>query len=332
MNATRAGAARAASAPRAQRRAAGGPHCGAGPGGFCEPRRAAATPRARAGRRRPRALGDGGGDGGAGTSVREADAGAVIPSVCNDFVCVSSPQVERVLRQFMQDLEACRDGENGMLFAEDLTYRDPLMRLGGRRAMREFNFTRDEMVAPAGAPPAALDALRPAAAPAGPGAGGRPAVRVERAEASGNDSVLVEYAVVGRLRGPLEAMLPELLGPEVRVRYAADLTFNLISGRVSAMAVTWDLGGAGPLGAAAFLLARARYSAARAGASLSASVRRLVDGLDADDGGQSSFTVDPRDPNKFFQQQDNTFNDAVQFSIGLLLMYTLVKALTILNT
>ena len=72
--------------------------------------------------------------------------------------------------------------------------------------------------------------------------------------------------------------------------------------------------------------------ALRAGASLSASVRRLVDGLDADDGGQSSFTVDPRDPNKFFQQQDNTFNDAVQFSIGLLLMYTLVKALTILNT
>jgi hypothetical protein len=57
-------------------------------------------------------------------------------------------------------------------------------------------------------------------------------------------------------------------------------------------------------------------------------VDKALDSLSMDEGeGESSmYTRDPRDPNKFFQQQDTQFSDGLQWALFLAIMWALVQA------
>ena len=59
-------------------------------------------------------------------------------AICNDFVCVSSPAVERTIRQFVSDVEKQKDGVNTQMFAEGVEYSDDaFMSFRGREVRYE---------------------------------------------------------------------------------------------------------------------------------------------------------------------------------------------------
>lgn len=53
-------------------------------------------------------------------------------------------------------------------------------------------------------------------------------------------------------------------------------------------------------------------------------VDRALDKFSMDE--QDDFVADPRDPTKFFQQQDTQFQDGLQWAIFLAIMWTLWTA------
>ena len=50
-----------------------------------------------------------------------------------------------------------------------------------------------------------------------------------------------------------------------------------------------------------------------------------------EEGENSQYFVDPTDPKKYIQQQDTTFDDAIQFGMVLALLYACVQVLKTLE-
>lgn len=244
------------------------------------------------------------------SSSTEPDTVFSSEAVCNDFVCISSPNVERTIRQIVKDLETLREGGVNC-YSELVTYSDAFISFKGREPYRSFTFNSDTMMSASEVGELSVG-------------GGPYSIRVVNIEMTATDSVAISY----RMQGTMKAYGGSF---DVDVLYNANYSFNLISGRVINHTLQWDMSKTAPQNAFVFLLARLQYSVTRKFQDVSGAIQTFLDeGLDGNN--NSNLTVDPRDPNKFFQQQDNTFQDAVQFCIALTLMYVLVKGLLILNT
>merc|ERR1711907_176012 len=222
-------------------------------------------------------------------------------AICNDFVCVSSPAVERTIRQFVSDVEKQKDGVNTQMFAEGVEYSDDaFMSFRGREG---------------------FDGFRPSYVHGVEEGRGRAEGVVNKLEMNGTDSVRVEWKTKAQAD----------VGGSIIVNFKTDVSLNLISGRITKMRLTWDTNGSDGLAAFGFNLRRRADSVSLRATRTAEWLQSIVDG----DGGQNqpgNLSVDPRDPNKFFQQEDTNFQDAVFFCIGITLMYILVKALVILNS
>lgn len=145
-------------------------------------------------------------------------------------------------------------------------------------------------------------------------------VEVNVLEMNGTDSVRVEWKTEAETD----------MGGSITVNFKCDVSLNLISGRITKMKLTWNTEGSDGLAAIGFNVRRRADSVSLRATRTVEWLQRIVDG-DGEEGQTGNLRVDPRDPNKFFQQEDTTFQDAVLFCIGITLMYILVKALVILN-
>ena len=149
----------------------------------------------------------------------------------------------------------------------------------------------------------------------------RAEVVVNKLEMNGTDSVRVEWKTKAQAD----------VGGSIIVNFKTDVSLNLISGRITKMRLTWDTNGSDGLAAIGFNLRRRADSVSLRATRTAEWLQSIVDG-DGDQNQPGNLSVDPRDPNKFFQQDDTNFQDAVFFCIGITLMYILVKALVILNS
>ena len=195
-------------------------------------------------------------------------------AVCNDFVCISSPNVERTIRQIVQDLQTLREGGVNC-YSELVEYSDPFISFKGREPYRSFIFNSDMMMS-AGEVGELNDCVGPYS------------IKVFNIEMTATDSVLIQYRMEGKLKAYGGTF-------DVNVMYNANYSFNLISGRVTRHDLRWDVSKTAPQNALIFIFARLQYSVTRKIQDVSSTVQSF---LEEGDGNNTSFTADPRDPNK----------------------------------
>jgi len=106
---------------------------------------------------------------------------------------------------------------------------------------------------------------------------------------------------------------------------------NVITGKVEDHREEWELESLGPA-SLAFAASRLKWSLQENGIDLVEKSRDFIDQiLSRDDMESDQYFVDPMDPKKYIQQQDTTFDDALQLGIVLTLIYACVQVLRTLE-
>merc|ERR1712178_133037 len=199
-------------------------------------------------------------------------------AVCNDFVCISSPNVERTIKQIAKDIEGVREGFVNV-YADCVEYRDTFMSWKGREPYVAFKFHNDEMELFSDAGEM--------------NKGKELQMKVVSIEMTGTDSVSIEYLMRGQLKG-ISVGVP-IGAAFVEVKYVAEYQFNLISGRVIKHNLRRDLNKCTLSSAILFTLTRLQYSLDKRVQFLSKALNAF---LEQSEGNDTTFTGDPRDPNK----------------------------------
>ena len=110
---------------------------------------------------------------------------------------------------------------------------------------------------------------------------------------------------------------------DLRCRSTFDL--NVITGKVTAHREDWDFGTANTA-SAVFAVSRLTWSLQENLVDVAEKVREAAN-QSKEDMESDRYFVDPMDPKKYIQQQDTTFDDALQLGIVLTLIYACVQVL-----
>lgn len=233
-----------------------------------------------------------------GENVAAPAIEGVMGIVCDEFECTCGPDVERTIRQLMRDTADVRETARSLNpYAEKVKYSDGMVSFEGRdnyRVLGPFFGSAD-----------GADAPTPAAA-----------------TAQVRSVVTQDMGEKCTIKSTVEAQ-------QLVVNVTDVYEINLISGKV--ISHTTDYAVENPLNPAAMF-----FQSRRSAAALKFAGNKISDSLDGLDGGASqegdaNYYPDPTNPNKFFQQEDNTFNDAVQVALILSVLWVFVKGLIAVN-
>eukprot|EP00899_Mesostigma_viride_P000916 jgi/Mesvir1/10825/Mv07753-RA.1 len=217
---------------------------------------------------------------------------------CNDFVCVSSPEVERTARLAVRDIAEVREGPtaNMAILAEDMEYKDAFRSCKGKSKFKRFNYFASTF--------------------------SETRAEVTDMAMKGTSELVIDWVFTGRPTVPV--------APQVQLRMRSVYEINQISGRVLRLTTSWDLGSCSPPAAAFFLATRLAYSVVQAGMDMGDMAARV--GSTAQEGGQGgNVYADPTDPRKFFQQEDSFQKDAIYFMLFVAILYTLAEGLKLVG-
>ena len=210
---------------------------------------------------------------------------------CDDFVCTSSPAVEQSVRQLANNVLQTVSWSRRQC-ASRVKYSDGLRSFEGSDKYDRMTFLRDY-----------FDKCK---------------VGVTSMEMLDLDTAVIEWNLSGE--HPLGT---------VDLECTSTFEMNVITGKVENHRDEWRLASLQPA-ALVYNLNKIKWSL---GENVKDQVTRLKDGVDdymAEDEDKDQYFVDPMDPKKYIQQQDTTFDDAVQLGLVLTLLYSLVKILSVL--
>ena len=223
---------------------------------------------------------------------------------CDDFVCKSSPAVENTLKTLVKDINACRGTTRSVKpYAPDVTYDDGALRFTGSDKYKRYcSYVENN--------------LRQ--------------VTTRVTEISMKDSLDVA-TVRWELNGVND------IG-RVGVDVTATYKMNLITGRVMEHREMWKVNPARTEAQAGALLESTRkahalpLNAMELADKASKSIKELSKSFSSqDDGDKSNIYVDPNDPMKFFQQEDTSKTDLLQFALAAAVIYLCTKVFELMN-
>ncbi|CAL1385333.1 unnamed protein product [Linum trigynum] len=242
------------------------------------------------------------GAGGEGRS--EADKivdGMEFGELCNEFECISSPQVESTARQLARDIFQLRQGNRALgTFAASVTYKDPVRSFTGRdKYKRPLWFT---------------DALQ------------NPTPSVQEMVMLSTSLLRIRWTV----RGKPKSFLGALLAGELIIKVNSEFTLNQISGQVIQHQEYWDLSASSPPGQAFFWASRRLFATVEAGKDLGVLFKDLSSRISIQKDSSDDIYPDPSgDPTKFFQTDDSFQRDAYQIALFLAVVYLVFQFLKI---
>ncbi len=228
-----------------------------------------------------------------------------LPSYCTDFVCTSSPAVELTVKALAKDIERGNGVWTTSLLSKNVEYKDA------------FCSTRG------------IDGFRVDFIPTFCKATSVTVNRMYMTDVAPSRQAIIEYTVVGYLNPDKDAKDG---GTAVTVDMKTAVTLNLLTGQVEVREDSWNVRSL--LSRPAWIAARlawagvqkSREARKRGSELIERGVSSVLGSLDEEE----TFQSDPNDPMKFFQQNDGFKQDAVSFSIFLLVLYIVVQGYTTL--
>lgn len=225
----------------------------------------------------------------------------------DDFECTSSPAVELTVRALAKDIARGNGVWTSSLLGKDVVYKD---RFCSMKGIESYSSGMDFFPVYCRVSHVTITGMR----------------MLDDAPSS---KACIEYTVVGTLNKPVDM--------SVEVDMTTIVTLNLLTGQIEAREDSWKTRSF--LGALAFNVARfawgsfvkSREAGKTSKALIEKSVGSVLGSLDDDgDGDMSNFQADPRDPMKFFQQNDSFKDDATAFILFLLVLYIIITGYTTL--
>lgn len=225
-------------------------------------------------------------------ALREAEAMAVagLPdgAVCDDFECTVSPACELTTKQIARSL--VKKETEASIVAKDVKYKNPYVSFKGKDKYAVFNYWKDEL--------------------------GDGKVRIRKMSMAKEDVACIEWTIEG-----------ESKAGKIVVDVKSMFTLNLISGRVLEREDTFRLDNCPVQTKAVFISSMSAYSLKAKAKDMAEVAKRISGSFSSFDESDEEYFADPRDPNKFFQQQDNTMSDAFQLATLIAAIYAVVKVL-----
>jgi len=124
------------------------------------------------------------------------------------------------------------------------------------------------------------------------------------------------------------------LAGSLKLRFTSTFTMNVLTGRVESHSESWSPADGATQSAAllAFTLKRISWSAAEQVKDVVEGVKEAMASLGDDDDAdpQTSYFIDPMDPNKYIQEQDTTMQDALQIATFIAFLYAIVSILNVI--
>lgn len=228
--------------------------------------------------------------------VDELGVAGVLPlaEICDQFECKSSPAVEATIKAVARDLADLKEGARTLApFAEQVAFSDGWRSFTGRDGYKRYSYVSENLT------------------------GAKGAVTAMRMEEL--DTCVVEWRVQGTNQAG-----------KVDARVATTLEFNLITGKVLSHSEVWDLSGSDSNAALVFKSGRAAYAMSQAAGDLADKASDALSSFDESE--QSSYSVDPTDPRKFFEQEDTFMKDALQFATVVAALWAITKVLATVET
>eukprot|EP00245_Coleochaete_scutata_P006050 TRINITY_DN20162_c0_g1_i1.p1 TRINITY_DN20162_c0_g1~~TRINITY_DN20162_c0_g1_i1.p1 ORF type:complete len:329 (-),score=40.52 TRINITY_DN20162_c0_g1_i1:375-1361(-) len=212
--------------------------------------------------------------------------------LCNDFECISSPQVERTARRLVRDIYELRESKRQLsIFASIVKYKDPMRSFTGMEKYRRLEYFKT-----------ALE---------------KPSVALLEMTMRSTSELNVRWRVRGRARAAGAG--------DVVLIVTSKFVLNQISGQVTEHEEEWDLSSSSPPAAVYFLTSRLAFSIAQAGKDAPETIKKITDYFQAQDNEGSNIYPDPSgDPRKFFQYS-NPDGELYQLAFFLALIYLLVE-------
>ncbi|CAL1352891.1 unnamed protein product [Linum trigynum] len=239
-----------------------------------------------------------------GEGTSEADRivdGMDFGELCNEFECISSPQVESTARQLARDIFQLRQGNRALgTFAVSVSYKDPVRSFTGRdKYKRPLWFT---------------DALQ------------NPTPSVQEMVMLSTSLLRIRWTV----RGKPKAFAGALFAGELIIKVNSEFTLNQISGQVIEHRESWDLSASSPPGQAFFWASRRLFATVEAGKDLGVLFKDLGSRISTQKDSSDDIYPDPSgDPTKFFQTDDSFQRDAYQIALFLAVVYLVFQFLKI---
>lgn len=203
---------------------------------------------------------------------------------CDDFVCTSSPAVERNLRALARDVGRTSTWTTD-LFADEVRYKDQFRSTEGIA-----QYQRQTYLA---------------------GAVKEPKVLVTKLRMISRDVGAVSY----RLRGSIAAI-------PVDIDFEDVFELNLLTGRVLKHTESWDLSRCSLPGKVAFTASRLVWAARQQASDTKDGGSKLMASLSSMDEGDQGFQANPNDPTRFFQgPPDNGNKDLIQVALVIAVLY-----------
>ncbi|GMH36576.1 hypothetical protein BSKO_04444 [Bryopsis sp. KO-2023] len=213
---------------------------------------------------------------------------------CDDFVCTSSPAVEQTVKAFAIDLQRC-GGWTTSRFAQGVEYQDSYRSFVGREKYARPTGWIENNVKEA-------------------------KVVVKRMRMLDKGTAILNWTLTGKLQ---------------RFQLEADcqtaISLNLLTGQVTKHLDEWDLSKCALPASLAFSFSRAKWAAQEVAKDTRDEVDKISQSFGSMDE-EDRIYGDPTDPTKFFQQDDNSMQDAIQVAALLALIYTMYKAYSFIFT
>jgi len=225
---------------------------------------------------------------------------------CDDFVCKSSPAVEQTLKSVLKDINAVRGTTRATsYFAPEVIYDDGALRFRGSNKYKKYCSYIENNLKQATARVTSISMVE----------GGLDAARI-----------------VWELNGVND------IG-KVGVDITATYKMNLITGRVLEHREVWVVNPARTEAQAGALLESTRkahalpLNAMEAYDGVKKSIDEVMDKFKGNDDTRASqdVYVDPNDPMKFFQQEDTSKTDLLQFATAAAVLFLITKVFEVLN-
>ena len=221
---------------------------------------------------------------------------------CDDFECTSSPAVELTVRALAKDISRGNGVWTKSLLSKNVVYKDRFCSMSGIDSFKVDFFPSYCTVS-------------------------RVTIKsMKMMDVAPSSRACIEYTVEGILKKPgsdTEGLIP------VEVDMTTTVTLNLLTGQIESREDSWKARSI--VGKVAFSAARlawgsvvkSREAGKKSGEFIEKSVNSVLGSLD-DDTDMSNIQADPRDPMKFFQQNDSFKDDATAFMIFLLIIYIII--------
>lgn len=217
--------------------------------------------------------------------------------LCNEFECISSPQVESTARQLVRDILQLREGNRALgSYAVSVKYKDPVRSFTGREKYKRQLW--------------ATDALE------------NPTVSVQQMVMLSTSVLNIKWTLRGKPKSPVFT-----IGGDLIIKVNSKFTLNQISGQVIEHEESWDLSQSSLIAQAYFWASRRLFATVEAGKDVSDAIKDVSKRMTKENKNVEMYPDPTGDPTKFFQRDDGFQRDLYQVALFLAVVYFVVQFL-----